>query len=210
VLAVVKYQLLREENRWRLQPAGFDVFAGVGGLFPTPWLASIVTGFVAFHFFYDAGVADRGRSAFDQHLIAVQMVAMMVRIKGEPDRLIGDGANLTKDILSAGGVAGVDHKDVIVKDYPAVVRSVRSKIGLMEIDISRYEIRFADLGGGPAPRPDRWRADHICNMAELRMNRRQTQQRPAAFEDVAPGDRTHIGILSANVILKKGFVMLKP
>src|SRR5215831_3074663 len=141
-------------------------------------------------------MADCGRAAFDQHLISISVVAVVVSVKCEPDGFVGDGANLSKDLLGSSRETGIDHEDIVVKNYPAIIGARCRKVALVEINAGSDEIRFAEFHCEGPVGGDIGSAEGLGDVTRLGMNRGQTKQAGAAFEDIAPGDRTHIGVLS--------------
>ena len=86
-------------------------------------------------------------AVLDPDLIAVGVIAVVVRVEGEADRFVGKRFDLRDDFLSAGREVRVDHKDVVFKYYPSVVAMADQQIALMEKDAVGNLIDFADFDG---------------------------------------------------------------
>ena len=99
VLTVIENHVFAEEECRRFQFARCDIRARLGALLPATRLVAIITRLVFLHFFDDADMRHWRGAIFDPDLVAVGVVAMMMRIECETDRLICDGANLGKDLF---------------------------------------------------------------------------------------------------------------
>ena len=64
---------------------------------------------------------DGRRPVVHPDLIAIGVIAVMVRIESKTNRLIRDGLDLGNDLLRAGREIAVDDEHVIFKDNPAIV-----------------------------------------------------------------------------------------
>ena len=100
---------------------GGNIGAGLCRVLPSARFAAVIAGLIALHFFKYSCVRYRCRSILKPNLIAVGVIAMMVCIEGEPDRLGCNRPDFRKDSLSARGEVGVDHQNVILEDDPTVV-----------------------------------------------------------------------------------------
>ena len=105
---VIKNQFPREKHRGRFETTGLNIGAGFCGFLPAARRIRIVSGFVALHLLDDAGVRYRGRAILDPNLIAVGVVAVMMRIEGKTYRLCGQGADFRQDVLGARREIGID------------------------------------------------------------------------------------------------------
>src|SRR2546422_992471 len=94
MLAVVKYHVFPKEQRRRFQFRVRDVLASLGGVFPSARFAAVIARLVFLHFLDDSNVADRHCSVIHPDLIAISVIAVMMRIESKTDRLVGDRANL--------------------------------------------------------------------------------------------------------------------
>ena len=92
---------------------------------------------------------DRHRALLDPDLVAIGMIAMVMRVEGKAHRLVGDRFDLGNDLLRAGGKIGVDDQDVILEDNPAIVAmAVPLDVAFMEINVGRDEFGFVHFGAG--------------------------------------------------------------
>src|SRR4051794_32883906 len=102
MFAVVEDHVLIVKQGGRFQFSSGDIFAALGSIFPSTRLAAVITSFVLLHLVYDARMGHWHRSVVHPHLVAIRMVAMMMRIKGEANGFITDGLDLGYDLFSAG------------------------------------------------------------------------------------------------------------
>ena len=93
--------------------------------------------------------ADGGES-----LVAVRVVAVIVRVEHEADRLVGRFADELDHLVGLVGKAGVDHQHEILEDHPALVAANEFRLGhcLAEEDTRRD---FGDDGLGRLEPTDR-------------------------------------------------------
>src|SRR4051812_29431697 len=91
---------------------------------------------------------DRRGSIFHPGLIAVGMVAMMVRIKSKSDRFVRDRPDFWNDLFRPGGKVAINDEDVILKNDPAIVAvSMAFDIPFVEKDVRRKICNRVDLSG---------------------------------------------------------------
>ena len=87
-------------------------------------------------------------SVIDPNLIAVSVVAVMMRVEGKPDRLLRDRAYLGENGLRAGWEICVDHEDIVLKYDPSVVAvTVAFNVALVEIHAACNRIDLVYSGG---------------------------------------------------------------
>src|SRR5262245_35597524 len=97
-------------------------------------------------FLYDSGVGDGRGALVHPDLIAVRMIAVMMRVEGEPDRLWVDLLDLGNDLMSARGKIRVDDQHVILENDPAIVAmAMAGDIALVEVDIRREVLDLIHL-----------------------------------------------------------------
>src|SRR6516165_12076297 len=113
MLAVVKDQVLRKENGGRLELAGSYIGAILRRRFPPARLVFVVAGFVSLHLLDDAGMRNRHRAAVYEDLIPVGMVAMVMGVKGKPNRLVCERANFADDQLCPCGEVRNDDQNIV-------------------------------------------------------------------------------------------------
>src|ERR1700733_15485404 len=101
--------------------AGRHIRPGLGRFFPTPRLAAIVARLVALHLLNHAGMRYRRCAVIHPDLIAVGVIAMMMRVESESDRLRRDRPNLRQNDFGAGREIGVNNQNMVFENDPAVV-----------------------------------------------------------------------------------------
>src|SRR5450631_3505041 len=93
MLAIVKVKLIGEKNRRWLELAGFYIGTFFRRRFPISRLIAVVARFIPPHLVDYARVRDCNAAVLSENLVTVSMIAMMMRIKGEPNWLFRDGAD---------------------------------------------------------------------------------------------------------------------
>ena len=93
-------------------------------------------------------MCDRHGAVVDPDLVGVGVIAVVVRVEGEPDRLVRLRLDLRDDLLRARGKVGVEHEHVVVEDHPAVVAvSLPAQIAFVEVHARRELLDGVDLAG---------------------------------------------------------------
>ena len=121
MLPVVEDQLVAIEQRGRLQARVLHVVAFLRLVLPSPGIAAEEAGLVLAHLGDYVFLRDRHRAVVDPHLVAVGVIAVVVGIEHESNRLIGLRLDLRHDFPGAGGKVRIDYQYVIVEHHPAVV-----------------------------------------------------------------------------------------
>ena len=94
-------------------------------------------------------MGDRDSAVFDEDLIAIHVVAMMVAIEREPDWFVRDGANCSQYLSGPRRKIGVDHQHIVLQNDPPVIAD---RIGgwrqypRVEVDVRRYPVRLVSFG----------------------------------------------------------------
>jgi hypothetical protein len=154
---------------------------------PTPGRAAVIPGLVFFHLVNHAGVRHGHGAVLDPDLVAVSVIAVMVRVEGEPDRFVGQRANLRDDFARARRIVPVYHQYVIFKNDPAVVAMADQDVPLVEIDSVGDLINLANFdcrGGGRR----RFRVGYGFGFG---FGCCGAEQRGAAKQHFTSGDTTH-------------------
>src|SRR5204862_1694593 len=119
------------------------------GVLPAAWLGVVIAGFIFFHLGNNTDMRDRHRAVVHPDLIAVGVIAMMMRIESKTNRLVRGGLDLRNDLLRARGKVAVYDEHIIIKDYPAIVTmAVNLEIAFVKINIRRDLLGLIHLGHG--------------------------------------------------------------
>src|SRR6516225_10443377 len=118
MLAVVKNQVFRKENRGRLELTASYIGAALRFRYPPSRFVVVVAGFVSLHLLDNAGVRHRHRAALYKDLIPVGMVAVVMCVKGKPYRLVCQRANFADDELCPCWEVRVDDQNIVFKYDP--------------------------------------------------------------------------------------------
>src|SRR5438105_1265803 len=88
----------------------------------------------------------RHRALVHPDLVAIGVIAVVVCVECESNRLVGDGADLGYDLICSAGEVGVDHENVVFEDDPTIVAvALAGQIAFVEIDVLGDVIHLANL-----------------------------------------------------------------
>src|SRR4029079_13758811 len=126
-----------------------DVLALLGRVLPSAGPASEEGGLVLLHLLDDSRVRDGNGALVDPRLVAVRVVAVVMSVEREADRLARQGPDLRDDLARARWEVRVDDEHVVLEDDPAVVAvPLALDVTLVEVDVGSQRPDFADLGPG--------------------------------------------------------------
>jgi hypothetical protein len=79
-------------------------------------------------------MSDRHRAVVRPDLVAVRVIAVVMRIEGEPDWLVRLRLDLWNDLLGTGWKVGVEHQHIILQDHPtAVAVALSTQVAFVEV-----------------------------------------------------------------------------
>ena len=147
--AVVHDELVPEQQGGRRQARGAHVRARRRLGLPTARGSPKEPGLVPPHLGEDALMRDDGGPLRDPRLVAVGVVAVVVRVEGEADGLGRGCPDLGEDVGRARGEVGVDDEHLVAQDDPAVVGMAASdEVALMKPHAGGHLLGLAHLGEG--------------------------------------------------------------
>jgi hypothetical protein len=86
------------------------------------------------------------RAVLHPDLVSVGMVTMVMRVEREPDWFVSDRPDFRDDLLRARRKIAIDHQDIILKHYPAVVAmALALDIPLVKVNIGRKLLNLVYL-----------------------------------------------------------------
>jgi hypothetical protein len=142
MFAVIENHVATEEESWRFRFAGGDVFAIFGEIIPTFRLEFLER-------LQNAFMRDGSGALIGECLVAVGVIAVLMRVENEFDWLVGDLADFRNHFVGARREIGVDDEHVIFENDPAVVAmAFAADVAFVKINVLGEGFDFIDFSEG--------------------------------------------------------------